>query len=173
MLVREHLVWAIAVCAAGCGDVPEAVSFDHAEGTASGLSDCICQYYDGTNGDLDLGLTCVGSNDTFDSISMFGDPNAVTVEGAGQILFFPSGDNTDFRAGAANTLHPIGAVTNSSDTKVIREIDGIEFRWYEQDACDAARGCQFRQLHLLAGALHAGHGGCEDYYATLRLNTGG
>ncbi len=172
MLVIEHLVWAIAALGVGCSDVPESVSFDRAEGTASGLSDCICQYYDGTNGDLDLGLTCAGSNDTFDSISLFGDPNAVTVEGAGQILFFPRGDNTDFRAGAANTLHPLGAVTRASDTKVIRAIDGIEFRWDEQDACDSSRGCLVREFHLLAGALHAGHGGCEDYYATLRLNTG-
>jgi hypothetical protein len=125
-----------------------------------------------TNGDLNLGLTCSGSNDTFETISLFGDPNAVSVESAGEILFFPRGDNSDYRAGAANTFHPIGAVTNASSTKVIRDIDGIEFRWDEQDACDSARGCVVRELHILAGALHAGHGSCEDYYATLRLNTG-
>ena len=157
----------VLVVLSGCGDgLPEDVAFESAEGTGVGLSGCICTYYDGTDNDFAVQVTCSEGNATFAGLSLFVDPNATT-ELASDLEFISAIQPASYRAGAVGRLDPLSAPTDASDTKVIRDVSGIEFRWSEQDACNVAQPCEIDSVHILAGAIHMGHGGCEDYYATM------
>jgi hypothetical protein len=155
------------VVLAACG-APEDVAFSAREGTGAGLGGCQCQYYDGTDDDWNLSVTCVAGNGTFDSMSVFIDPRAPGTELPGSLILIPHGIPNSYRGGIAEKYAVLGEPKTVSK-KVIRSITGLEVRWDEQDTCEAARGCLFEKFHLLAGGLRAGAGGCEDYYATQRL----
>ena len=62
---------AFLVVLSACADAPESLSFDHRDGTGANLRDCVCAYYDGTDGDFSLQFTCTSGNDTLSSISLF------------------------------------------------------------------------------------------------------
>jgi hypothetical protein len=156
----------VLVALIGCDALPEDVSFDRTEGTGDGIDSCICAYYDGTENDLALEITCTSGNSTFDSLSLFVDPTATT-EVSADLEFISAIQPASYRAGAAGRVDPLSEPTDASDTKVIRDVSGIEFRWAEQDACNVAQPCEIDSVHILGGAVHMGHGGCEDYYATL------
>lgn len=166
MGVMDLVRLVLLVTLVGCGlGEPEDVDFDGAEGTGDGLSSCSCTYYDGTENDLALQVTCTSGNSTFESLSWFVDPHATTELG-GSMIFISAIEPASYRAGAAGRLDPLSEPTDASETKVIRDVSGIEFRWDEQDACNVAQPCEIDSVHILAGAVHMGHGGCEDYYAT-------
>ncbi len=154
----------------GCGGNPEDVSFDTTEGTAAGLSDCQCAYYDGTDDDWNLQVTCTGASDTISSVSFFIDPRATGPKAGANLIFIPVATAGSYAAGATGHADPIGAPTDESKTKVIRTVSGLEFEWAEQDACEVSHGCLIDFFHLLPGAVRAGAGGCEDYYGTLNLD---
>ncbi|MEO8846570.1 MAG: hypothetical protein ABI591_20095 [Kofleriaceae bacterium] len=167
MYLLRLVVLVVLVALVGCGmGQPEDVDFDSSAGTGDGVSGCICAYYDGTDNDLALEVTCTSGNSTFNALSLFVDPHATTELG-GKLIFGSAIEPANYSGGAVGRLDPLSDPTDASDTKVIREVSGIEFRWDEQDACNVAQPCEIDSVHILGGALHMGHGGCEDYYATL------
>jgi hypothetical protein len=53
------LATVVLALAAGCTDLPEAMSFDHSSGTGADLRDCVCAYDDGSDGSaVTLEFTC-------------------------------------------------------------------------------------------------------------------
>jgi hypothetical protein len=162
------LVVPVGLLVSACGEPPETVHFASAEGTGLGLSACTCEYYDGSEDDLNLELTCTGGNATFADASLFLDPRASVSPNGGPIIFSPKGIPANYAGGAAGQPGTLGEA-KEVEKRILRSITGVEFRWAEQDACEVVHGCQIDSFHLLPGALHAGSGACEDFYATQRL----
>jgi len=97
---------------------------------------------------------------------MFADPRNTMGEGDGKLILIPQNNPANYVGGAAAFVAPIGADNHSSDTRVIRDLSNVSFRWADQIACNVAQPCEIDSYHLLPGSLSGGHGACEDYYAT-------
>jgi hypothetical protein len=165
-----RLFWLCVVSA--CSSPPEAITFEHSDGTGAALGDCQCEYYDGTDNDWSLELTCTAGNSTLESISVFADPRNTMGEGPSKLILIPTTIPGSYACGGGATIQPVGMTTNASSTQVIRTIDGIDLRWAEQDCCSVDQPCELDSYHLRPGSITGGHGGCEDYYATQRLILG-
>jgi hypothetical protein len=172
-LKRSAALGLASLALLGCGGNPDDVSFDTTEGTAAGLSDCQCSYHDGTDDDWSLQITCTGANDTFDSVSFFIDPRVTGPRTAVGMIFIPSATAGSFAASGEGHADAVGAPTSAGAAQVIRPITGLEVHWPEQEACEVSHGCQIDSFHLLPGAVRAGEGACEDYYATLNGDLAG
>ena len=155
-----------------CSTPAETIVFDHADGTAVGLDGCTCQYYDGTNDDWSLQVSCNTGGDTLEALSLFADPRNTMGEGEGKLFLIPQHIPANYAAGAAATISAIGDDNHSDDKRVIRDLASVSFRWDDQVACNVAQPCTIDSYHLLPGSLTGGHGACEDYYATQRLILG-
>jgi hypothetical protein len=156
----------------GCSDAPDAVSFDDSDGIASSVDDCDCSYDDGSHGDPSVQINCDGG--IFDNLSFYVESNVPAVDHGTQLLFGVSGEFGQFRGSGIGSFTSIGPQRRGDGPdQIVRSIEGIELQWDEQEACDAANGCAGDMFHLKAGALHAGSGGCEDFWATVDQETSG
>ena len=104
--------------------------------------------------------------------TLFADPRNTMGEGAGKLALIPQHNPANYLGGAAATISAIGDDNHSDDKRVIRDLASVSFRWDDQIACNADQPCTIDSYHLLPGSLTAGHGACEDYYATQRLILG-
>ncbi|HEY4055858.1 MAG TPA: hypothetical protein VGM39_04590 [Kofleriaceae bacterium] len=163
MFVRFVLV---VSALAGCTSNPEDVAFDSTSGTGGGTGGCICSYDDGSQGDpMSIEITCTEGN-TFSGVSFFVDPTTPGVDQSALLIFTPSDVPANYKAGAIGQSGTLGPEKRGGGDKIIRSIDGLEFHWDEQDACNAAQGC-VDTYHLKAGAVSGGGGGCEDFWASV------
>lgn len=151
-----------------CSSPEETITFEHSDGTGTGLDECVCEYYDGTNADWSIEITCARGDDALESLTMFADPRNTMGEGAGQLDLIPQNIPANYAGGAVAIVAPIGDDNHSSDTRVIRDLSNVSFRWTDQVACNVAQPCEIDSYHLLPGSLSGGHGACEDFYATQR-----
>jgi hypothetical protein len=165
---RCLLLFAIAACETP----PETISFDHADGTGSGLGDCECSYHDGTDNDWSIQVSCTAGGTTLESVALFADPRNTMGEGAGSIQLIPQNNPAIYGGGAGATVSVIGDDNHADSKRVIRDLSSVSFRWADQVACNLAQPCEIDSYHLLPGSLTGGHGACEDYYATQRLILG-
>jgi hypothetical protein len=151
---------------AACSSPEESITFDHSEGTGNELSGCTCTYYDGTDNDWSIEISCNTGHGELEALTMFADPRNTMGEGDGKLIMIPQNNPANYVGGAAAIVAPIGADNHSSDTRVIRDLSNVSFRWADQIACNVAQPCEIDSYHLLPGSLSGGHGACEDYYAT-------
>ena len=165
--MQYRLGLVVALLLGACEDLPEAMSFDQSTGTGADLRDCVCSYHDGTDGDFSLQLSCTTGNDTITAISLFADPRNTSGPGDGRLIYIPTHVPANYAGGALATIDPIGPAHDPAAVKVIRSVSNISFVWAEQDDCNVAQPCEIDSFHLLAGSVSGGHGGCEDYYATI------
>ncbi len=164
LLFRRTLV--IAVLATACADEPDQISFSGGEGAGKDFGACNCTYDDGSHGDPFLEITCFTSSSIGD-VSFFLDPTVLDADQRMSLLFVPDSVPGDYRATGTGRHGAIGSERRINASKIVRSLEGVEVRWDEQDACDAAYGCSAPKFHLAAGAAHGGSGGCQDFWASV------
>ena len=160
------------VALAACSTPEEAITFDHSDGTGNGLRDCTCSYHDGTDNDWSIEISCTTGDSALESLTMFADPRNTMGDGAGSLIMIPQNNPALYAGGATAIVAAIGEDNHASDTRVIRDLSTVSFRWADQVACNVAQPCEIDSYHLLPGSLSGGHGACEDYYATQRKELG-
>lgn len=148
----------------GCSSSPDEVDFASFSGTANDFSDCHCQYEDGTNDTPSIQILCQGGGE-IESMSMFIDPTVTGPQGA-ELIFLAT--LSQWIGGGTGTFGTLGAEHRDAP-EIVRSIDGLDFTWADQVACDSTHGCldADTMYHLAAGAAHVGRGQCEDLEATI------
>jgi hypothetical protein len=164
LLVRSTLV--ITLLVAGCSDGPDQLSFSRGDGTGKDLGTCDCEYDDGSHGSPFIQVSC-NSGSKIGDVSFFLDPTVTMADQGILLIFLPSDVPASYRGSGTGQYGSLGPERRANASKIVRSIDGIEVRWDEQDACDAANGCNATKYHLAAGAAHGGSGGCDDFWASV------
>ena len=164
MASRFALLLVVAACAS-----PDTVFLSNQTGSAVGLGDCHCTYYDGTTGDADLQILCVYGNASLENASFFLNPLVPGREQGMQFIFANQGGQ--LTAGASGQFASLGKARRAGSSLIVRALEGVQVSWGAQTACDVVSGCVGSSVAITDGAFTAS-GDCEDQAETQAQNIG-